>query len=160
MTLIRQDGKAMPLDPPEPESLDTKARAAATQEEERATGLALLLASFDGYAQLWKEPEHIRQHFAQWALIALRGSSFGAGQFHYQPLALHAAAQAAATCEAHQEQFEAPDLCSNSDEQRHWYLVMQRGLTAYHECLGGKTTDTAQRLFGTRMEVLHDPRRI
>jgi hypothetical protein len=158
--------------PVPPETEDSKARAREAQETERAEALARILAHFNGIHDLHAEPEATRQHFAQWGLIAVRGSSLGARQFRCVALALHAAAQAGHDCDASQEHYAAQDLLAerNAHERYHWSLVATRIVRAYHHVLGGQTTRTAMDLYGPRlfdvtesprpMEVGDDPRRI
>jgi prophage DNA circulation protein len=129
------------------------AAARDVQEIERAEGIAILLANFSGIYDLKSEPEQTRKHFAQWGLIAVRGSSLGANQFRTVALAMHAAAQAAHDCEAHLEQYPAQDLlCErNAYERQHWSVISSRAVQAYLGVVGGVTTRAAQGLYAERL---------
>lgn len=119
------------------QSPERTAAAKSQQEIERAEGLAQLLANFEGYHDLRNQPEHIRKHFAQWALLAIRGSAFGPDQFRHAQRALAYAAQAAHDCDAASQQYVALDLKAprNHAENFAWSLIAQRTIEAYRSCM-------------------------
>lgn len=156
IALIRQVGKPMPLDPIEPESEESRARALDAQESERAEGLAMLLASFNGIHDLHAEPEETRRHFAQWALVAVRGSFLGKTQFRACGLALHAAAAAGQDWESRKELYQPVDLLSpeNSYERMHWTQLASEIVRTYLKVLGACVRDTqmAEQVYGKRLQ--------
>lgn len=137
------------------ESDDTKSAALAVQESGRAEFIARALADYSGYPDLASEPEHIRQHFAQWGLIAVRGSAFTGNPFRYCALASHAAAQASADLDAHLEHYPAVDLLApkNAHERQHWSQLTGRAVQTYLDVLGGKTTGVATTIYAERLRL-------
>jgi hypothetical protein len=138
-----------------PETEDTKATALAAQESGRAEFIARALAEYSGYHDLASEPEHIRQHFAQWGLIAVRGSAFTGNPFRFCALASHAAAQACADLEAHLEHYPAVDLLApkNAYERQHWSQLAGRAVQTYLDVLGGKTAEAAKDVYAERLKL-------
>jgi len=136
-----------------PETPETIASAKAHQETERAEGIARLLAMMSDVHDLDSQPEHVRQHFGQWGLIAVRGSALGAEQFRLCGLALHASAQAGHDLDAARERYCALDLLNpnNHAERFHWSELATRMIRSWQNVMSGETTHAAKRLYFDRL---------
>lgn len=135
-----------------PETPESIARAKEAQETEQADVLARILAAMKGYPELEHEGDHVRQHFAQWALIALRGSALDAEQFRVVVLAHRQAAQCAENISAGIERYEARDLASalNTADNCYWTQIASGVIRHYQTVLGCKNPEA----------IYGDPRRI
>jgi len=146
---------------------DSVARAKEAQFEERAQGIARLLAHFNGIERLDLEPEATRAHFVKCGFAAVRMAELSSGQFRIVGLATHAAAQAGADLEGHLEHFAVPDLLSDPRERSHWTQVATRIIRTYLNVMGNETLEQAQSLYSSRLRLVTeqegsdgDPRRI